>query len=194
MSRSTSSVLGRITRWACVEVDVKKWQAVHFVSFIVFAVSGVMLPTSASADTVYKAVGPDGEITYTDKPPTDRTRANTLEFRNLPSSPLPAEVLRFREQLEKSAQGRINAARAPRAGDVALFTASWCGHCKRAKAHLAAAQISYVEYDIENVDGMRAFIGAGGSGGVPLLVARDRRVQGYSAAAYDRLAATLRPR
>ena len=149
---------------------------------------------TTSADTVFKAVGPNGEITYSDKPPADRARANTLEFRNLPSSPLPAQVLRFREQLEKSAEGRISAARAPRASDVALFTASWCGHCKRAKAHLRAAQINYVEYDIENVDGMRAFIGAGGSGGVPLLVAGDRRVQGYSSAAYEQLAAALRPR
>ena len=154
----------------------------------------LLLAMSASADTVYKAVGPDGEITYSDKPPAGRARTDTLEFRNLPSSPLPAEVVRFREQLEKSAQGRISAARAPRAGDIALFTAVWCGHCKRAKAHLAAAQINYIEYDIENVDGMRAFIGAGGSGGVPLLVAGERRVQGYSAPAYDRLAAALRPR
>ena len=152
------------------------------------------LAMSTSADTVYKVVGPDGEITYSDKPPADRARTNTLEFRNLPSSPLPAEVLRFREQLEKSAQGRISAERAPRTGDVALFTAVWCGHCKRAKVQLAAAQINYIEYDIENVDGMRAFIGAGGSGGVPLLVAGERRVQGYSAPAYDRLAAALRPR
>ena len=154
----------------------------------------LVIAMTASADTVYKAVGPDGEITYSDKPPSDRARANTLEFRNLPSSPLPPEVLRFREQLEKSAQGRISAARAPRAGDVDLFTAAWCGHCKRAKSHLAAAQINYIEYDIENADGMRAFIGAGGSGGVPLLVAGERRVQGYSAQAYDRLAAALRPR
>ena len=152
------------------------------------------LAISASADSVYKAVGPDGEVTYSDKPPANRARTDTLEFRNLPSSPLPAEVLRFREQLERSAQGRISAARAPRAGDVTLFTASWCSHCKRAKTHLAAAQINYIEHDIENMDGMRAFIGVGGRGGVPLLVAGDRRVQGYSTAAYDRLAAALRPR
>jgi glutaredoxin len=160
----------------------------------VVCVLSLTLVMSAAADTVYKAVGPDGEITYSDKPPADRARTNTLEFRNLPSSPLPAHVLRFREQLEKSAEGRINAARATRASDAVLFTASWCGHCKRAKTHLAAAQISYVEYDIENADGMRAFINAGGSGGVPLLVAGDRRIQGYSPPAYDRLTAAIRPR
>ena len=152
------------------------------------------LVMSAAADTVYKVVGPDGEITYSDKPPAERARTNTLEFRNLPSSPLPNHVLRFREQLEKSAEGRINAARPSPASDAVLFTASWCGHCKRAKTHLAAAQISYIEYDIESADGMRAFISAGGSGGVPLLVAGDRRIQGYSAPAYDRLAAASRPR
>lgn len=152
------------------------------------------LPVSTGADTVYKIIGPDGEISYSDKPPAARARADTLEFRNLPSSPLPTEVLRFREQLEKSAQGRINAVRAPRTSDVALFTASWCGHCKRAKAHLASAQVSYLEYDIESVEGMRAFIGAGGSRSVPLLVAGDQRVQGYSVAAYDRFAASVRPR
>ena len=52
-----------------MEVDVKRWQAMHVVGFIVFAVNGAALSTSASADTVYKAIGPDGEITYTDKPP-----------------------------------------------------------------------------------------------------------------------------
>ena len=149
---------------------------------------------SAAADTVYKAVGPDGEMTYSDKPPSNRARTDTLEFRNLPSSPLPAHVLRFREQLEKSAEGRISAARTTPGEKPVLFTANWCGHCKRAKSHLAAAQISYVEYDIENVDGMRAFVTAGGSGGIPLLVAGDRRIQGYSAPAYDRLAAAIRPR
>ena len=153
------------------------------------------LATPASAETVYKVVGPDGQVTYSDKPPADPTRkANTLEFRNLPSSPLPTHVLRFREQLEKSAESRIAAARTPSPGTVNMFTASWCAHCKRAKAHLAAAQIAYVEYDIESVDGMRAFIGAGGSGGVPLLVAGERRIQGYSAPAYDRLASAIGPR
>jgi glutaredoxin len=165
------------------------------IPYIAVCVLSFALATSAAADTVYKVVGPDGEITYSDKPPSDRARpTNKLEFRNLPSSPLPAEVLRFREQLEKSAESRVNAARAPRAGDVALFTASWCGHCKRAKAHLAAGQIAYVEYDIESIEGMQAFIGAGGKGGVPLLVAGERRIQGYSAPAYDRLAAAIRPR
>lgn len=148
----------------------------------------------AGAETVYKRIGPDGEIIYSDKPPAGAERSQTLEFRNLPSSPLPPEVLRFREQLEKSAQGRIAAARAPRASEVQLFTAKWCGHCKRAKAHLAASQVSYSEYDIEDIDGMRAFIAAGGRGGVPLLISGPHRLQGYSAGAYDQLAATIRSR
>ncbi len=149
----------------------------------------------AGADTVYKVVGPDGVITYTDKPPSDRTRTNTLEFRNLPSSPLPAEVLRFREQLEKSA-ARQDYRCARRHAQATLRYSLRIGADTASAQSLIwpQAQITYTEYDIENVDGMRAFIGAGGSGGVPLLVAGDQRVQGYSLAAYERLAAALRPR
>ncbi len=156
-------------------------------------VYSAMVAMTVNAETVYKVTGPDGEVTYSDKPPAGGSRAETFEFRNLPSSPLPPEVLRFREQLEKSAQSRSNAARAPRADEVQLFTAKWCGYCKRAKAHLAASQVGYYEYDIETADGMRAFIDAGGRGGVPLLVRGEQRIQGYSAAAYDRLAVAVRP-
>ena len=148
----------------------------------------------AAAQTVYKVTGPDGEVTYSDKPPASKQRAETFEFRNLPSSPLPPEVLRFREQLEKSAQSRISAARAPLGTDVRLFTAKWCGYCKRAKTHLAGSQISFIEYDIETAEGMRAFVDAGGRGGVPLLVQGGQRVQGYSSAAYDRVALAVKAR
>lgn len=160
-----------------------------------FVAAGVVfIALTANGETVYKITRPDGEVTYSDKPPAGKSQAETLEFRNLPSSALPPEVLRFREQLEKSAQSRISAAQAPRAKEVQLFTAKWCGYCRRAKVHLEASQTSYAEYDIESVDGMRAFIEAGGRGGVPLLVAGDRRIQGYSVAAYDRLAGVVRSR
>ncbi len=159
----------------------------------VIALASVVAAT-ASAQTVYKATGLDGEVTYSDRPPAGKARAETFEFRNLPSSPLPPEVVRFREHLEKSAQSRIQAARAPRSNEVRLFTAAWCGHCRRAKAHLASSQVSYTEYDIESADGMRAFIEAGGRGGIPLLVKGEERIQGYSAAAYDRMAPAIRPR
>ncbi len=154
----------------------------------------LIIGVTASAETVYKVTGPDGEVTYSDRPPAGKSRAETFEFRNLPSTALPPEVVRFREQLERSAQSRISAARAPRASEVQLFTARWCGYCTRAKTHLAASQVSYSEYDIESPDGMRAFIEAGGRGGVPLLVAGDRRIQGYSVAAYDRLTSAIRSR
>jgi glutaredoxin len=68
-----------------------------------------------------------------------------------------------------------------------LYSAAWCGFCKRAKAYLAGKGITYQDFDIDTKDGMTAFAQAGGGKGVPLLLARGQRVQGFSPAAYDAL-------
>ena len=75
---------------------------------------------------------------------------------------------------------------------VVLYSASWCGFCKRAKAYLAANGISYQEFDVETKDGMAAFAQAGGGKGVPLLIADGQRVQGFTPAAYDAFFANRR--
>jgi len=69
-----------------------------------------------------------------------------------------------------------------------LYSAAWCGYCKKARAYLADKGIAYREIDIDTPDGLAAFARAGGGGkGVPLLLAGGRRVQGFSLAAYDKL-------
>jgi glutaredoxin len=157
-----------------------------------------MVAASASAgafaaDTVYKIVDPDGTVRYSDKPPATGSAANTLEFRHLPSSPLPDSVVRFRAEMEKRIQARAAAYREPQGAEVRLFSAQWCPHCKRAKSDLARRGVTYTEYDIDTPEGMAAFIRASGRS-VPLLVTGSGRVQGYSEGSYDRiLAATRKP-
>lgn len=136
-----------------------------------------------AADTVYKTVDPDGTVRYSDKPPDTGRTAGTLEFRHLPSSPLSESVLRFRAEMEKQISARAREATEPRRGEVRLFTAQWCPHCRRAKADLTKRGISYTEYDIETKDGMTAFIQASGRS-VPLLVTSGARLVGYSEASY----------
>lgn len=135
------------------------------------------------ADTVYKVVQPDGTVTYSDQPPTAGA-STRLEFRNLPATPLSESALRFRAEIERSLKARAAAPKDPQAGELRLFTASWCPHCKRAKAHLAARNLRFTEYDIDTPDGMAAFIQASGRA-VPLLVSTSGRVQGYSEGKYD---------
>lgn len=138
------------------------------------------------ADTVYKVVDPDGTVRYSDKPPAGSSPAKTLEFRHLPSSPLPDSVLRFRAEMEKRISARAADYRNPQRGEIRLFTAKWCPHCKRAKADLAKRGVAYAEYDIDTPDGMAAFIQASGRS-VPLLVTSSARVSGYSDGSYERV-------
>ena len=70
---------------------------------------------------------------------------------------------------------------------IVLFSAAWCGYCKKAKAYLAQKGISYREVDVETKDGILAYAQAGGKSGIPLLLANGQKVLGFSPAAYDAL-------
>jgi glutaredoxin len=153
---------------------------------VVTAAVNTVLIAAAQAESVYKSIGPDGKIIYSDKPPTDGRVEKTMTFANLPSSPLPAASLSYVEQLRRFRA--FSPAKKPDSAavtGVVLYSAAWCGYCTKAKAYLAAKGISYDEVDIDSKDGMKAYAQAGGGGGVPLLLAGGQRVQGFSPAAYD---------
>lgn len=149
--------------------------------------AGVFASQVLAADTVYKAIGPDGSVIYSDKPPVVGS-ADKLEFHNLPASPLPESVLKFRAQIEKTLKARMESLQPPRGMEVRLFTAKWCPHCRRAKSYMRQRGIVFTEYDIETPDGMAAFVQVSESGkSVPLLVTSSGRLLGYSEMGYDRL-------
>ena len=143
--------------------------------------------TASHAETLYKVVGTDGKITYTDRPPVDG-KSTALKFVDAPTSPLPESVLKYQAELRKSMQGRLSEAKkTDSSGATTLFMATWCGYCTRAKAYLNAKGIRYQEVDIDTAEGARAFVDAGGSGGVPLLLIAGQRARGFSEASYDKL-------
>jgi len=67
---------------------------------------------------------------------------------------------------------------------VTLYSAVWCGYCRRAKAYLADHHIGYLNVDIDSPDGRAEFDGMGG-GGVPLLMSGRKKVRGFKVEGYD---------
>ena len=143
------------------------------------------------AQTLYKSIGSDGRVNYSDKPPIEGKLAKTLKAEDLPNTALPAgyeaELQRMRLSLNLNGTKTANAT--PKASASAipvLFTAVWCGYCRLAKAYLASKGVQHDSIDIDTPSGKSAFAATGGSGGIPLLVANSKQIRGFSTLAYDK--------
>lgn len=142
----------------------------------------VSLVASAQAQTLYKSIGPDGKVVYSDRPPASGKVEKTLKVQDLPNTALPQKTLAELAALRKN----VKPGAVPMTG-VVLFSASWCGYCRQAKAFLAQRGISYQEKDIDTPEGKLAYVQAGGGGGVPMLVANGAVTRGFSAETYESL-------
>lgn len=148
-------------------------------------IGAFLLSAASSAGTLYKSVGPDGTVLYSDQPPAQGKVQKTFAVTELPATPLPESVIRYRQELQKSAQNQPANVRG--SAETQLFTAQWCGYCRKAKAYLAEKGVGYQEHDIDTPEGRLAFAQAGNANGVPLLLWRGKRLQGFSQAGYDAL-------
>jgi glutaredoxin len=147
----------------------------------VLIASSVFAADPPKTTTLYKSVGPDGTTVYSDSPPASGSPAQVLNYKNLPASPLSAATLAYIEHLRKF-KPTVPVAATP---EVVLFTTTWCGYCRKARAYLTSRGLAYRDVDIETHDGVVAYVQAGGGNGVPLLVANGRHVQGFTTAVYD---------
>ena len=135
------------------------------------------------AQTVYKSIGPDGKVVYSDRAPTAGRLEKTMKF-ELARSALPASAASYMEQFRKSHPG--GAPQGAGGKGVTLYSATWCGYCKQAKSWLAGHGVAYRDVDIDAPGGMSALAQASGGGtGVPVLVVDGKMMNGFSASAYD---------
>jgi glutaredoxin len=146
--------------------------------------AALLAATVAGAQTVYKSTNPDGSVVYSDKAPTGGKVDKVITFADLPSSPLQPLAVRPLSLLPQPPPRKAQPAPSPRSVNVTLYSAAWCGYCKRAKSYLVEHAIPYENVDVDTPDGRDAFERAG-KGGIPLLVAGKRRVRGFKQDGYD---------
>ncbi|ADE53691.1 GYF domain-containing protein [Coraliomargarita akajimensis] len=83
------------------------------------------------------------------------------------------------KRLEREAQAYQESTRSSQQNTVLVYSTSWCGPCKQAKALLRKHGIPFKDYDIEsNAPARREFEKLGGRG-VPLLVINGTVLEGY---------------
>lgn len=130
------------------------------------AALGAALPASA----LFKVIGPDGRITYTDQPPTDpASRVVASNPRGLPlpapdaAAALPAEL-------------RGVASRYP----VTLYTSPDCAPCVSARLLLNRRGIPYAERSVSTPEDVDAFSRTVGSRMLPSLMVGKQALVGLS--------------
>lgn len=142
----------------------------------------LLLPLCASAGSIYKSTGANGSRIYSDEPQANARNQQLIEFNEAPATPLPDAVLQYRKRLEERI--RTRRMEAPPSEQPVLFTAVWCGYCRKAKSWLEGHGIAYREYDIDTETGMSMLIQIGGSHSVPLLAWQGQKLRGYAASQY----------
>lgn len=70
---------------------------------------------------------------------------------------------------------------------VIMYSASWCGVCKRARRFFVQNNINFKEYDVETSKKGRADYKQLRAKGVPVILVGDQQLNGFSAKTFNRM-------
>lgn len=128
---------------------------------------GAMLLASTALAQVYRSVGPDGRVTYSDAPPAAATQAESPEAAK--AAPTTAGgALPY--ALRQSAQ------RYP----VTLYASRNCEPCVSGRQMLLARGIPFNEKTVESSADVAALQRLSGAGHLPLLAIGTQQLKGFS--------------
>lgn len=110
---------------------------------------------------IYKVIGVDGKVSYTDKEPPPTEKAEKLRLQTYGGAPVVT-----------SSQGSVKR--------VTILSTQWCGVCTRAKAYMKSRNIDFEEWDVDKSDYARAKMNELGAKGVPVILVGKRKMTGFS--------------
>ena len=136
----------------------------------ILSLAALMLLALLPAQAQYKVIGPDGKVTYTDRPPTEKSgsvapvRAPAAAVAAVAAgTPLPAEL-------------RPLVQRFP----VVLYSAADCAPCDSARRMLKQRGIPLSERQVLTNDDLPTLERATGSRSLPAMTVGSQAVAGYS--------------
>lgn len=134
-----------------------------------FVVPVAALLTALPSFALYKVVGPDGKVTYTDRPPaTQATSAGKVQPLSSSGVPVADDALPF--------ELRQIASRYP----VTLYSSEKCSPCDSGRNFLRQRGIPYVERTVSTQADFDAMQRVEGTSEFPVLRIGGQQVKGYS--------------
>ena len=137
----------------------------------------LLLTAGVAHAELYKHTGPDGEVFYSDRLPPDAQ-----------ARPIDGRISLYDAAQRSPTPSSSDVVPAPR---VVVYTTTWCGACKKAKAYMERNGIRYTEYDVEKSAKAKREFKAMNGRAVPLLVVGDRRMHGFDVERFEALLAAL---
>ena len=152
---------------------------------------GICFFTSlVDAGNIYSWKDKDGNIHFGDRPPAV-VESKKIEVReNTVAAP---------ENVKNSAAAYVSdlgkgQPKIKRKKKVIMYSAAWCGVCKRARKYFQAQHVPFKEYDIDtSVKGRKAYEKYG-THSVPVIAVGKKHMKGFSVAGFERLYATANSR
>lgn len=129
--------------------------------------AAVLLP-SANAQQVYRIVGPDGRVTFSDKPPVENNARAGAAGSGAAQAAAGGGTLPFEL---RQITGKY---------PVTLYTGPNCGPCGSGKAFLSSRGIPFVEKTVASNEDIDALQRLAGDASLPLLTVGAQQIKGYS--------------
>ena len=124
------------------------------------------------AQTIYRIVGPDGKVTFSDKPPLESANANTQ------AAAKPSTAPRSNGNNSLPYELRQIVAKYP----VTLYASADCAPCTAGRLMLQARGIPFSEYLINSANDVEALQRLSGASSLPFLTIGGQKIKGYSEA------------
>ena len=132
------------------------------------ALAVTALSPIANAQTVFRIVGPDGRVTFSDKPPLTAEQSVTATGRG----GRPVEVANTGLPFEL----RQVTSRYP----VTLYSSASCGPCSSGRALLTSRGIPFTERTVTTAEDAEALARLSGENSLPFLTIGGQKIKGFS--------------
>lgn len=120
------------------------------------------------AQTIYRIVGPDGKLTFSDKAPPDLAKATATTSAGKPLNPASETGLPY--------ELRQVVSRYP----VTLYAGSSCAPCTAGRLLLQSRGVPFTEYSISSAEDVEALQRLSGDNSLPFLAIGGQKIKGFS--------------
>ena len=149
--------------------------------FLVFCL--LLIGLSAYGE-IYKWTDEQGQVHFSDKAPEtvvaesigDELRINSYQGKEVTTSQFLGQ--RDADRREKARLNRPS---------VVMYSAVWCGVCKRARQYFKTNKISFSEYDVETSAKGKADFARFNGRGVPVIFIGKKRMNGFDPARFKKM-------